>query len=66
MLGDSLNEARRLETLGIPDSQVFDIPDLYDKFTKRNSHVLLLVSSEQPKTLLESSIVLMDGTFSVL
>lgn len=74
--GSSLNKARRLQTPVIPDSQVFDIPDGFtktlkgelflcvDKFIKRKTRILLFASREQLKLLFESSIILMDGTFS--
>ncbi|CAF2855277.1 unnamed protein product [Rotaria sp. Silwood2] len=75
-MSSSLNKARRLETPRIPDSQIFDIPDIYtktlknkeflcvDKMIKRKTRILLFASNEQLKLLFENSIVFMDGTFS--
>ena len=71
-----MNKARRLQTPAIPDTQMFDIPELYtktlrkesflclDKSLKRKTRMLLFASPEQLKLLFQSSVVLMDGTFS--
>ncbi|CAF1475020.1 unnamed protein product [Rotaria sordida] len=75
-INSSFYKARRLQTPAIPDSQIFDIPDVYpktlkgepflcvDKLIKRKTRLLLFASREQLKLLFESRIILMDGTFS--
>ncbi|CAM4872329.1 unnamed protein product [Rotaria socialis] len=75
-IAGSLNKSRRLQTPVIPDSQTFDIPEVYsktlknepflciDKFIRRKTRVLVFVSREQLTLLFESSIIFMDGTFS--
>jgi hypothetical protein len=71
-----LNKARRLQTPPIPDAQLFDLPECYtktikglpflciDQLIKRKTRMLVFASNEQLKMLFNSSIVLMDGTFS--
>ncbi|CAF2114078.1 unnamed protein product [Rotaria magnacalcarata] len=75
-IAGSLNKSRRLQTPVIPDSQTFDIPEVYsktlknepflciDKFIRRKTRVLVFASREQLTLLFESSIIFMDGTFS--
>ncbi len=71
-----MNKARRLQTPPIPDAQLFDLPECYtktikglpflciDQLIKRKTRMLVFASNEQLKMLFNSSIVLMDGTFS--
>ncbi|CAF4412436.1 unnamed protein product, partial [Rotaria magnacalcarata] len=73
---ESTEGDRRLQTPVIPDSQTFDIPEVYsktlknepflciDKFIRRKTRVLVFASREQLTLLFESSIIFMDGTFS--
>ncbi|CAF5134618.1 unnamed protein product, partial [Rotaria magnacalcarata] len=75
-IAGSLNKSRRLQTPVIPDSQTFDIPEVYsktlknepflciDKFIRRKTRLLVFTSREQLTLLFESSIIFMDGTFS--
>ncbi|CAF3249819.1 unnamed protein product [Rotaria sp. Silwood2] len=75
-LGSTLNKARRLQTPSIPNSQLFDIPQSYtktlknlpflciDQIIKRKTRILVFASDEQLKLLFNSSVILMDGTFS--
>ncbi|CAF5027029.1 unnamed protein product [Rotaria sp. Silwood1] len=71
-----LNYPRRKLTPILPTSAVFDIPDSYhttasgekflfcDTFIGRKKRMLLFGSPKQLELLFDSSIVLMDGTFS--
>lgn len=68
-----MNKARRMNTPAIPDSQLFDVPADYTRTLKnylfyeiitRQTRMLVFASDEQLKLLFNSSIILMDGTFS--
>ncbi|CAF4051626.1 unnamed protein product [Rotaria sordida] len=75
-LSSTLNKARRLQTPPIPNSQLFDLPESYkktlknlpflciDQIIKRKTRILVFASNEQLKLLFNSSVILMDGTFS--
>ncbi|CAF3837842.1 unnamed protein product [Rotaria sp. Silwood1] len=75
-LSSTLNKARRLQTPSIPNSQLFDISESYrktlknlpfvcvDQIIKRKTRILVFASNEQLKLLFNSSVILMDGTFS--
>ncbi|CAF2727901.1 unnamed protein product [Rotaria sp. Silwood2] len=75
-MSSTLNKARRFQTPPIPDTQLFDLPECYtktikglsflciDQLVKRKTRMLVFASNEQLKMLFNSSVVLMDGTFS--
>lgn len=76
MLDSALNKARRAFTPLIPTTQLFDIPEpfnktirndeflIVDKMITRRQRILLFASPEQLKMLFNAETVLMDGTFS--
>ncbi|CAF1685115.1 unnamed protein product [Rotaria magnacalcarata] len=75
-ISSALNTARRLQAPRIPDSQIFDIPESFtitlknqrflciDQIIKRKTRILVFTSNEQLKLLFDSSVILMNGTFS--
>ena len=75
-LDSSLNKARRASTPLIPVTQMFDIPEpfnktlrnnqfvIVDKMITRRQRIILFASSEQLKMLFNAETILMDGTFS--
>lgn len=75
-MNSSLNKARRAITPLIPTTQLFSIPEPYnktlrnqefivvDKMITRRQRILLFASHEQLKMLFNAETILMDGTFS--
>ncbi|CAF0891709.1 unnamed protein product [Adineta steineri] len=75
-MSSSVNKARRLITPQIPTTQLFDIPEpfnktlrnsefvIVDKMIARRQRILLFASKEQLKMLFNANTILMDGTFS--
>ncbi|CAF3647620.1 unnamed protein product [Rotaria sp. Silwood1] len=75
-MNSSLNKARRAITPSIPTTQIFDIPEpfnktlrnsdfvIVDKMIARQQRILLFASNEQLKMLFNAETILMDGTFS--
>ena len=71
-----MNKARRAITPIIPTTQLFDIPEPYnktlrdnefvivDKMITRRQRIVLFASNEQLKMLFTAETILMDGTFS--
>jgi hypothetical protein len=75
-LESGLNQIRRKSTPNLPTSETFDIPDSYqttsngekflfcDTLVCRKKRMLLFGSRKQLELLFDSSVLLMDGTFS--
>ena len=75
-MNSSLNKTRRAITPLIPTTQLFDVPEPFnktlrknefvvvDKMITRRQRILLFVSNEQLKMLFNAETILMDGTFS--